>query len=384
MALAYSNAESNGLKEHSGLQSAAVDQKNSDLPDNDNGDTTDLFLGLTPDKVLEAVEAGGVRCNPVCYTLNSFENRVYEIELEDKSRLVSKFYRPGRWSREQILEEHRFLQDCEDSEIAVCNVRPFPDGTTLKTVDNIHYCLFDRKGGRAPEDLTVELVERLGMLVARMHIVGANRPFEHRITIDPATYIHKNLDWLDAHPQFLPTHLQDRFHTAALDLADIAESYLKDVPIHRVHGDLHSGNLIERHGAFHALDFDDAVIGPAVQDMWLLLPGRDTRTRRLREVFIEAYEQFRPFDRSQLRLIEPLRGMRYIHYAVWIARRWHDPAFPQTWPHFGTEDYWDSEVRDLEDLLRVVRDGDVLLQPEEPAAPTEELTNADFFWDMED
>jgi len=344
---------------------------------------TDLFLNLTPDKVLASVERGGVRCNPVCYTLNSFENRVYEIELEDDTRIVSKFYRPGRWTREQILEEHQFLADLEAAEIPVCNVTSFPDGSTLKTVDNIHYCLFDRKGGRAPQELSDVMVERLGMLVGRMHNVGNTRIAEHRIHITPNKYIRENLHWFQNPPRFLPPHLVARYAAVAEAIADIADDYLRDVPVHRIHGDLHLGNLIEREGVMHVLDFDDMVVGPAVQDMWLMLPGRDAYTMRQYNIWIEAYEQFRAFDRSTLRLIEPLRGMRLIHYACWIARRWHDPAFPHAWPHFGTENYWAQETTDLEELLHVIRKGDTALVAEEEE-PEEELTNKDFFWDMED
>jgi len=352
-----------------------------------SGDATDLFLSLIPEKVLAAVEQGGVRCNPVCYTLNSFENRVYEIELEDESRIISKFYRPQRWTREQILEEHQFLQDLDDAEIPVCPVRPFPDGSTLKTIDHIHYCLFERRGGRAPDELSDAMVERLGMLVARLHNVGASREAPSRVRIHADTYVRANLAWFDEHPQVIPPHYRRRYFAAANTIADIAEEYMDGVPVHRIHGDLHAGNLIHREGLLYALDFDDMVIGPAVQDLWLLLPGRDVRTRRHREIFLEAYEQLRDFDRSTLRLIEPLRGLRYVHYACWIARRWHDPAFPETWPHFGTEAYWEKETSDLEDLLDAIHDTDPALLGATAvveAQPEEELTNKDFFWDWED
>jgi Ser/Thr protein kinase RdoA (MazF antagonist) len=346
-------------------------------------DTTDLFLSLTPDKVLEAVQHAGLQPRPVCYTLNSFENRVYDIELEDESRVVAKFYRPKRWSRDQILEEHLFLADLEAAEVPVCGVRPFPDGETLKTnEDGIHYCVFHRKGGRAPDELSDVMVTRLGMLTARMHNVGSARRADSRVRINPGTYIYDNIDWMVNH-RVLPDQYRQRYMDAAFAIADIAADYFRDVEIQRIHGDLHKGNLVERGGVLHVLDFDDMVIGPAVQDFWLLLPDRDAAARRQREIFIEAYEQFRSFDRSSLRLIEPLRAMRYVHYAAWLARRWHDPAFPSTWPHFGTDEYWAGETQDLEKQLRVIRDGDPQLSDEAPDKE-EELTNADFFWDWED
>ena len=346
---------------------------------------TDLFLSLTPDKVLEAVEAAGLRCNPVCYALNSYENRVYEIELEDDSRVVAKFYRPGRWTEAQLLEEHRFLADLEDAEVPVCPVLPFPDGSTLKKIDHIYYCLFDRRGGRAPDELSDLLVERLGMLAARIHNVGAGREAPHRLRLDADTYIRRNLDWMRARG-VLPGGLAPRYTAAAEQIASIADERLRGVNTHRVHGDFHAGNIIERQGLLHVLDFDDCVVGPAIQDVWLILPGRDPDSDRKRALFIDAYEQLRDFDHASLRLIEPLRGMRLVHYSAWLARRWHDPAFPATWPHFGTQSYWEQATSDLEEVLAHM-DRQARAESAAPALTAQdepELTNKDFFWDMED
>lgn len=348
---------------------------------------TDLFLSLTPERVLAAVEAGGLRCNPVSYPLNSFENRVYEVELEDRTRVVAKFYRPGRWSEEQILEEHQFLADLAADEVPVCTMREFPGGGTLRRIENIWYALSDRRGGRAPDELDDAAVRRLGMLVARLHNAGARRPAPHRLRLGPDHYIRDNVDWLAEHDT-LPRHLRDRYFDAALTIADILEKQLAGVPVHRIHGDLHLGNLLFRDGLLNVLDFDDMAIGPAVQDLWLALPGRDRWALRQREVFLEGYEQLREFDRSTLRLIETLRGLRLIHYAAWIARRWHDPAFPTAWPQFGTVDYWERETSDLAEQVEIIRG---TAKPEEGGFTPEEeqkeeesaLTNKDFFWDWE-
>ena len=354
---------------------------------------TDLFLALTPEKVLAAVEAGGLRCNPVCYPLNSFENRVYEVELEDRSRIVAKFYRPGRWSEAQILEEHEFLQELDADEIPVAGVRPFPGGGTLRQIDDIYYTLADRKGGRAPDELDDLAVRRLGMLVGRLHNVGARHPAPHRLRLDADTYIREPVAWLEDHG-VVPRGVADRYFDTALQLADLADRMLaglEGAALHRLHGDLHLGNVLFRDGLLRVLDFDDMVMGPAVQDLWLALPGRDRETLRQREVFIEGYEQFRLFDRSELRLIETLRALRVVHYAGWLARRWHDPAFPAAWPHFGTPEYWQRETDDLEEQLAIVR-GDARPRPEggdgadgEGAGEEEEatLTNKDFFWDWD-
>lgn len=348
---------------------------------------TDLFLELTPERVLAAVEAAGLHTNPVCYALNSFENRVYEVELEDRRRVVAKFYRPRRWSREQILEEHTFMADLEADEIPICRHRPFPDGTTLKTIDGIHYCLYDRFGGRAPEEFSDVAVERLGMLAARIHNAGARREAVHRVRLCGDTYVRQDLAWLAEHETIPPVY-ERRYFDAAHAIADIADERMEGVETGRVHGDFHIGNLLLRDGLFHVLDFDDMVVGPPVQDLWLVLPGRDRYTERQRELFVSAYEQLRDFDRRSLRLIEPLRGLRVVHYAAWLARRWHDPVFPVTWPHFGTDAYWEQETRELEDLLADIRAEEPSTSVAVPAAEGEaeeaELTNKDFFWDWED
>ena len=349
-------------------------------------DTTDLFLSLTPDKVLEAVEAAGLRCSPVCYPLNSFENRVYEVELDDGRRVVGKFYRPARWTEAQILDEHAFTAELEAAEIPVCPVLEFPGGGTLRQIDHIHYCLFDRRGGRAPDEVNEERAARLGMLAARMHNVGAMARSEHRLEMNSSNFIHANLRWLESEGT-LPPEIAARYMAASERIAMAVDAGLQGVETHRIHGDFHLGNVIERDGLLNVLDFDDFVTGPAVQDLWLVLPGRDPHTRRMREVFIEAYGQLRAFDRRSLALIEPLRGLRQIHYSAWLARRWHDPVFPVTWPHFGTINYWMDATTDLEEIVGLIEKGDVAAPwdaPEAPPEEEEELTNADFFWDWEE
>lgn len=349
-------------------------------------EATDLFLSLTPERVLRAVDAGGLAANPVCYALNSFENRVYEVELEDKSRIVAKFYRPGRWSAEQILEEHELLAELDAEEMSVCPVRPFPDGSTLKRIEHIYYSIFDRRGGRAPDELDDPSVRRLGMFVGRLHAVGARHGAPHRPALSAETYVRDAVAWLVEHGS-LPSALEGRYRDAASEIADVAERWMEGVPVHRIHADLHLGNVLFRDGRLLVLDFDDMRTGPAVQDVWLALPGRDRETLRQREIFLEGYEQFRAFDRSTLRLIEPLRALRMVRYAAWLARRWHDPAFKAAWPHFGTADYWRQETEDLEEQLTVIhREREVFEPGAEPGytVPVEEaLSNKDYFWDWE-
>ena len=351
---------------------------------------TDLFLKLTPERVLQAVEAAGLECTGLCYPLNSFENRVYEVELRDRSRVVAKFYRPGRWREEQILEEHRFLAELEAEEIAVCPVRPFPGGDTLRRIDGIWYSLSDRRGGRAPDELTDGAVARLGRLVARLHNVGARRR-GNRPQLDADHYVRRTLRWLDEHGGGLEGTLKARYFDAARAIAEITDELMAGVETLRLHGDLHLGNVLLRDGALHVLDFDDMVNGPPVQDLWLALPGRDPQTRGQRKIFLGAYEEMRLFDRSTLRLVEPLRGLRLVRYAGWLARRWHDPAFRTGFPQFGDADYWPRETADLEQQLVEVRRarhasaeeavegaGTVYLGESEQV-----LSNKDYFWDWE-
>lgn len=347
--------------------------------DTETDQQTDLFLALTPEAVLQAVEAGGVRCKTVCCPLNSFENRVYLMETEDDRRIVSKFYRPRRWSREQILEEHQFLADLNAEDVPVCPTLPFPDGETLKEKNGILYCLFEARGGRAPDELTHADIERLGMLLGRLHNVAVQREAEHRVRLTPETYIWDDVAYLEEHDT-IPAAFAGRYLDAATAIAGFGEEYLKGVDVHRLHGDAHLGNLLLRDGVFNVLDFDDMVVGPAVQDLWLVLPGRDDYARRQRESLLEGYERFRSFDRGTLRLIEPLRGMRMIHYAGWLAKRWHDPIFPRTWPHFGSEEYWQEETTALEELVAFIRSerGEAPPEKAEPA-----LSNKDYFFDWE-
>jgi Ser/Thr protein kinase RdoA (MazF antagonist) len=343
----------------------------------------DLFFSLTPEKVLDAVEAAGLATNPVCYPLNSFENRVYEVELADRTRIVAKFYRPGRWSREQIEEEHAFVEDLAADEVPVTPVRRFPDGATVHRQGHIYYSLAERRGGRAPDELSDELAERLGMLVARLHNVGARRDAPHRLRLTADQFVRSSLAWLAAHDT-VPQRLAGRYFEVAGEIADRTDRLLAELAPEtlRLHGDLHLGNLLERDGVLHVLDFDDMLVGPAVQDVWLALPGRDAWARRQREAFLAGYERFRLFDRRTLALIEPLRALRLVHFATWLARRWHDPIFPATWPQFGTDTWWEQELEGLEECRRLIA---AQADPEAAAAaePEEELTNADYFWDWE-
>lgn len=353
-----------------------------------------LFLDLTPERVLDAVEAGGLEPTGACYPLNSFENRVYEVELEDRSRVVAKFYRPGRWSQEQILEEHALLMALDAAEIPVCTVQPFPDGETIKTIAGVHYALSPRRGGRAPDELTPELARRLGRWLGRMHSVAAAIDIEHRPRLDADRYVRQALEWIDAWVETggsFSERLRSRYRAAAGTLAEIADEALAGVATHLVHADLHFGNVLLRDDELRVLDFDDMAIGPPVQDVWLVLPGRDDEdTIALRDTLLSGYEEFRAFDRAALGLIEILRGLRMVRYAGWLARRWHDSAFQNGWPDFGTDEYWRRETEDLEGQVALIQkagtggrvDHDSMASAGVEAE--EALSNKDYFWDWEE
>jgi Ser/Thr protein kinase RdoA (MazF antagonist) len=311
----------------------------------------DLFLRLTPDWVIRSVEAGGFRPTGHCLALNCLENRVYDLMLEDESHVVVKFYRPGRWTKEAILEEHQFLIVLEDAEIPVCAPLAFPDQKTLHEVEGIYYAVWKRTGGRSPDEFSDEEVAIIGRLVARIHGVGAAKKAKHRRRLDSETFAREPMRFL-VEKGFIPLQWKKRYEQAVLRIAEIYDAWSQGVPVHRIHGDCHLGNLLRGRAGFFFLDFDDFVTGPAVQDLWMLVPSGDEEGQRQRRLFVEAYQQFRPFEPSWLRLVEPLRAFRYVHYAAWVARRWKDPAFPRSFPHFNTEEYWEKETIDLENQLR--------------------------------
>lgn len=347
---------------------------------------TEFFFRLSPTRVLQAVEAAGFVPSGHCFALNALENRVYDVRLDDGKHVVAKFYRPGRWGRETILDEHRLLAALVDAEIPVCAPLTFPDGETLHEIEDIYYAIWPRTGGRSPDELADDQVEMLGRLMARIHSVAADLGAPNRRTLDADSVPLQALDLLQE-GDWLPPSCAARYERAVESLVETYRERSRDIEIQPIHGDCHAGNLLRGDEGWFFLDFDDMVIGPPVQDVWMLIPGRDIEADRQRRLLVEAYEQFRSFDHRSFSLIEPLRGFRFVFYAGWIARRWEDPAFPDAFPHFGTDDYWETETRDLEELVERISKGDDLLTPserEQVAISNEdtELTNKDFFWDL--
>jgi len=314
------------------------------------------FEGLTPDAVLDALDAVGLRGDGRLLALNSYENRVYQVNLEEgppgsegtqPSVVVAKFYRPSRWSDTQILEEHAFSTELAGREIPV--VAPLAvAGRTLHSVAGYRFAVYPRRGGRTPELEDEKVTEWIGRFLGRIHAVGAAGRFKARPALTVASFGTESRDWLlgsglvpkDQHEVWVSTV------DLALEHVQRAFDAVEYRPI-RLHGDCHVGNILWTDAGPHFVDLDDARTGPAAQDLWMLLAGdRDTATRQLRSL-LAGYERFHEFDRRELALIEPLRTLRLLYYSAWIARRWEDPAFPAAFPWFGTARYWQDRILEL-------------------------------------
>jgi Ser/Thr protein kinase RdoA (MazF antagonist) len=313
------------------------------------------YAELGPATVLDALESAGLRGDGRLLALNSYENRVYQAWLEDGGSVVAKFYRPGRWSDAQILEEHGFVQELAAREIPA--VAPLAlGGATLHAHAGFRFAVFPRRGGRTPELEDRETLAWLGRYLGRIHATGAARAFAARPALDAESFGREPRDWLLAH-DFLPAELRAAWQSAAdLALAGVARCYaLAGAPrTLRLHGDCHAGNVLWTEGGPHFVDFDDARTGPAVQDLWMLLSGERAAMEKQLGQVLEGYRQFREFDARELHLVEALRTLRLLHYSAWIARRWDDPAFPAAFPWFNTQRYWQDRILELREQIALM------------------------------
>lgn len=327
---------------------------------------TEYFYKLSPDRVLDATENLGVHATGRLLQLNSMENRVYEVEIDiDESknlhkwsnRKIVKFYRPGRWSLEQILDEHKFLDDLQEEGIPVAAAQRFENGSTIKTLDDLGiFCsVFARIGGRNPDELTLDQFESIGRLLARLHNVGESKVAEHRLSLDTTTFGTSNLSYI-VDQGLLPLDLKSRYVNAFEEILYLTEPHLNACKFQRIHGDCHMGNVLIGSDGIFFVDFDDMLNGPVIQDVWLLTPGRDEYSRKNRAALIEGYELLRTFDHSQIKLVESLRSMRFVHFSAWIGKRIEDPYFKKTFEDYGSWNYWNEQLRDLEDQLVLVRE----------------------------
>ncbi len=315
------------------------------------------YEALTPDLVLDAVEASGYLTDARILALNSYENRVYQVGIEGAAPLIAKFYRPGRWSNEQILEEHQFSAALKDLDISV--VPPLADdqGHTLREYQGFRFALYLRQGGHAPNLDDFDALLSLGRTLGRMHALGKARAFNFRPALDIASFGEESYRFL-LDNNFIPAGLRESYRTLGADLLKGCQAVFQRVkyqPI-RLHGDCHPGNILWREEVPHFVDFDDARMGPAIQDLWMLLSGeREQQTAQLAEL-LDGYREFCDFDLAELQLIEALRSLRIMHYSAWLARRWDDPAFPRHFPWFNTERYWGEHILELREQLAALNE----------------------------
>lgn len=313
------------------------------------------FAALEPALILDAVETTGLRCDGRLSALNSYENRVYQVGIEDADPVIVKFYRPNRWSDAQIAEEHGFTVELTEAELPVVAPQKLK-GKTLHSHAQFRFGVWPKRGGRAPEFDREETLLWMGRFVARIHAVGARGTFKHRERIEVKRMGIESVRWL-TQQRWIPVDLSEAYASVAqqvLEAIDACFERAGNVRMLRIHGDCHAGNVLWTDAGPHFVDFDDCVTGPAIQDLWMLLSGdRESQTQQLK-VILEGYEMFRPFDPAELCLVEALRALRLMHYAAWLARRWDDPAFPSAFPWFNTQRYWQDQILALREQIALM------------------------------
>lgn len=314
------------------------------------------FSTLSPDLVLDALSSIGLHGDGRLLALNSYENRVYQIGMEEGPPLVAKFYRPGRWSDAAILEEHAFVAELVEREIPVVPATALEGGKTLHQFDGFRFSVFARHGGRAPELEDRATLEWMGRFIGRIHAVGALQTFQQRPTLDVQTFGEEPRDYL-LDQGFIPPDLDAAYSSVvnqALDGVRRCFDRAGSVASLRLHGDCHCGNVLWTDAGPHFVDFDDSRMGPAIQDLWMLLSGERADMVRQLSDLLAGYEDFFDFDPRELYLIEALRTLRLIHYAAWLARRWDDPAFPVAFPWFNTQRYWQDRILELREQVALM------------------------------
>ena len=315
------------------------------------------FDQLTPDFILDAMGSCNYLSDGRLFPLNSYENRVYQIGIEEKSPIIGKFYRPNRWSREQILEEHQFCFEMMEQELPVVAPLKNDNGESLFQYKGFNFALFPRKGGYGPELDNLDNLYLLGKLLGRMHAVGAVRPFKFRRVLNSSTFGHEPSRLVSE--KFIPEELKKSYDSLITDVMQAVDETIANVGAvdHiRVHGDCHAGNILWRDENAHFVDLDDALMAPAIQDIWMLLSGdRDRQTAQLSEI-IDGYNEFFDFHPRELQLIDALRTLRMINYSAWIARRWTDPAFPMAFPWFNTIRYWSEHILELREQFAALNE----------------------------
>ena len=337
---------------------------NTPLDDTPNAEnvTGVPFARLTPECVLDAIDSvtsqAGARTDGRMLPLNSYENRVYQVGIEDGPPVVAKFYRPERWSDEAILEEHAFVAELAAREIPAVPAKAY-EGHTLHSFDGFRFAIFERRGGRAPDLDRRDTREWLGRFIGRIHAVGATHPYQHRPTLDIQSFGYEPREFLLSQ-SFVPDDVRTAWEAAvklALEGVEHAFERAGELPHVRLHGDCHPSNVLWTDAGPHFVDFDDSRMGPAIQDLWLLLPGERNEASKALTDLLAGYEDFCEFEPRELHVIEALRTLRLIHYSAWLARRWNDPAFPAAFPWFNTQRYWEDRILELREQIGAMQEG---------------------------
>jgi Ser/Thr protein kinase RdoA (MazF antagonist) len=316
------------------------------------------FANLSPDLIVDAVESAGFPSDGRVLALGSYENRVFQVGVEDADPVVVKFYRPGRWSDLAIAEEHAFARELAAAEIPVIAPFELPRGGELgegpvPVFGGFRFAVYPRRGGQWPELGNADDRQWIGRFLGRIHAVGAARRFEHRARLSPEAMGRASVEFLLG-GDFIADYIAHRYEQVTGELLELVEARFAGVGTLRylrIHGDCHRNNVLWTDAGPHFVDLDDCMMGPAIQDLWMLLAGRPEEMRAQLGDIVEGYSQFADFDPVETTLIEPLRALRMVHYAAWLARRWHDPAFPRAFPWFGEARYWERHVAELEEQL---------------------------------
>ncbi len=310
------------------------------------------FQTLTPSFIMDAVESQGLFCDRRIFALNSYENRVYQVGIDEGLPLIAKFYRPERWSDEQIREEHRFCYELAEHELPVVAPIENSAGESLLNYNGFRFALYRRQGGHAPEFDNLENLKILGRALGRIHRIGAVSDFGHRPVLDSQSFGYESVRLIDE--SFIPDEYRASYRAVTQQLLETIGAILSEVGairFIRTHGDCHAGNILWRDNAPHFVDFDDARMAPAVQDLWMMLSGDRPRQLSQLDALMSGYLEFCDFDPRELRLIESLRTLRMLHYSAWLARRWQDPVFPHTFFWFNTTRYWGEHILELREQL---------------------------------
>lgn len=319
------------------------------------------FDTLTPDAVVDAIESTGRLSDLRIFPLNSYENRVYQVGIEDELPIIAKFYRPERWSDAAILEEHAFSLELAEAELPVVGPIQDADGQSLFEYNGFRFALYKRVGGHMPEMEDPDQLLSIGRILGRIHAIGATRPFRHRPVLDIQSYAIDSVELIAR--DFIPSDLRTSYTTLCDSLLQRLDSDFRPEPdaLIRTHGDLHKGNILWRDDDLCLVDLDDCRMAPAIQDIWMLLSGEAHEKRAQLSEIVDGYEEFCDFPVTQLRWIESLRTLRIMHFAAWLARRWDDPAFPMHFPWFNTTRYWSEHILELREQLAAMQEAPLTL-----------------------